>query len=318
MEVLDRGNNKFCFDVFKYAASNYNINMVGVSGTGKTKAAQDLIDQYLNQNATIFMMDIGRQYKEKCISLGGEYIDFNEKSAIGINPFSFINSVSPNQLSMLRDIFLVSAGIDQNNLKYQIAGNYFEKAIINSLQKYQSDSSYSTVHMELLEIAKSDNNDIVQELAISIVPFTTLGDLGAYFEGKSNLSLDNPLAVFDFEHIKHNLQLSDTVINIILFIIRQTMDLLPRETKKICIIEEVYDLFNNSKILPRTITNFYSDLKYINGSIVTITQSHLDLFISDLHTAFILNSNWGFTFIASSIIFRNLHTLLIDYYEKNV
>lgn len=289
MLLSPRGQLMF-FDLFQ-SETNYNVAISAKSGSGKSFLTNEIVKSYRAINAKVSIIDIGRSYKDTCTVLDGQYIEFSKEAAICINPFSFIklkldNNVDydwtnitkeqlltledlDDQITMLKSIFLVSAGVAEDDSIYQWADSYFEQAIISSLQKYQTSSTYTTVYNELLLM--EDANKIAKQLAESIKSYTIHGIFGRYFEGQANLDINNDFMVLELEELQGKGHLKFIVLLILMLKITQDMYLSPRAQHKICIIDEAWDLMAGGNTGKFIVAGYRRARKY-NGSFITITQ----------------------------------------------
>lgn len=263
-----------------------------------------LTNEIINANigyydAQIRVIDVGDSYNRTCELNNGQYIKFNKESKLCINPFSFIelkleenveydlSNISKeallnfedldDQVTMLKSIFLVSAGISEDDGRYTISESYFEQAIVNSLRKYQNKSTYTTVYDELIALSQSENTQLAKDLADSIKSYTKHGIFGKYFEGESNLNINNPFFVLELEELATKGNLKFIVLLIIMLKITQDMYLSERKRKKICIIDEAWDLMSGGNTSKFIVTGYRRARKY-NGSFITITQKIDDYF----------------------------------------
>lgn len=314
MLLSRRGQVQF-FDIFS-SSTNYNVAVSATSGSGKSFFVNEVVASYIAMNAKVSIIDVGRSYKDTCAVLGGQYIEFTKESAICINPFSFIKlnlqdlKDNPSfdfktitkddilnledlddQITMLKNIFLVSAGIDEMDSKTTLADSLFEQAIITSLQNFQNNSTYTTVYDVLLEIANSTDNSLAKDLASAIKSYTKHGIFGKYFEGKSNLDLKNDLIVLELAELESKGNLKFITLLILMLKITQDIYLGDMEQKKLCIIDEAWSLMdggNSGKFIEKG----YRRIRKHNGAFITITQKIDDYSINATTLACRSNSAW--------------------------
>ena len=289
MLLSPRGQLMF-FDLFQ-SNTNYNVAISANSGAGKSVFTNEIAKSYRAVGAKISVIDVGSSYKTSCLSQDGQYIEFTKEAGIKINPFSFIqlkldNNVDydlsniskeqllaiedlDDQISMLKSIFLVSAGVGETDANYYLADSYFEQAIISSLQRFQSKSTYTTVYDELLQI--EDESGIAKSLAESIKSYTMHGIFGRYFEGQANLDINNDFVVLELEELQGKGNLKFIVLLILMLKISQDMYLAPRDQLKLCIIDEAWDLMAGGNTGKFIVTGYRRARRY-NGSFITVTQ----------------------------------------------
>ncbi len=177
-----------------------------------------------------------------------------------------------DQITMLKSIFLVSAGIGEDHPDLQLADSYFEQAIISSLQKHQTKSTYTTVYDELLITAKDENDPFAKKLADSIMSYTKYGIFGRFFEGESNLDMNNEYIVLELEELESKGNLKFVVLMILMLKITQDMYLGSRSQRKLCIIDEAWALMDGGNTGKFIVTGYRRARKY-KGAFMTITQS---------------------------------------------
>lgn len=292
------------FDIFE-SNTNSNVSVSASSGSGKSFLTNEFVKSYRAIGAKVSIIDVGRSYKESCEIFGGQYIEFTNEANICINPFSFIkfkfglDENTPDdqieqlqeldlryisrerllgmkdlddQITMLKSIFLVSAGIGEDHPDTQLADSYFEQAIISSLQKYQTKSTYTTVYDELLETAAKQNDSFAKKLADSIKSYTKHGIFGRFFEGESNLDMNNEYIVLELEELENKGNLKFIVLMILMLKITQDMYLGSRSQRKLCIIDEAWALMDGGNTGKFIVTGYRRARKY-KGAFITITQS---------------------------------------------
>ena len=293
MFLSPRGQLMF-FDIFQ-SETNYNVAVSASSGSGKSFLFNEFVVAYRAIGTKVCVIDVGRSYRDTCQVLDGQYIEFTKEAAICINPFSFIEirlddenkqfdltkitrqqllslPDLDDQITMLKSIFLVSAGIAEDDKNSALADSCFEQAIISSLQKHQTNSTYTTVYDELLAISANDPKSIAGDLAESIKSYTKHGIFGRYFEGKSELDVNNELMVLELEELQSKGNMKFIVLLILMLKITQDMYLADRKQKKICIIDEAWDLMAGGNTGKFIVTGYRRARKY-NGSFITITQT---------------------------------------------
>jgi conjugal transfer ATP-binding protein TraC len=304
LQLLSPSGQLQYFDIFE-SNTNSNVSVSASSGSGKSFWTNEMVKSYRAIGAKVSIIDVGRSYKESCDIFGGQYIEFTNKANICVNPFSFIKfkigldentpdeeidklqdldlrNVSrerllgmkdlDDQITMLKSIFLVSAGIGEDHPDTQLADSYFEQAIISSLQKYQTKSTYTTVYDELLDTSLEQNDPFAKKLADSIKSYTKHGIFGRFFEGESNLDMNNEYIVLELEELENKGNLKFIVLMILMLKITQDMYLGSRSQRKLCIIDEAWALMDGGNTGKFIVTGYRRARKY-KGAFVTITQS---------------------------------------------
>lgn len=87
MKFFNRSGQVCGLDFFS-GQNNYNCNIIGQSGTGKSFLTNSIAMSYLQTQTKVVIFDIGKSYKPLCDLLGGEYIVFDDTKPICLNFFT--------------------------------------------------------------------------------------------------------------------------------------------------------------------------------------------------------------------------------------
>lgn len=291
-----RGQVQFV-DLFDNKAGNYNFAVVAVSGSGKSYLMNDIAQNYLACGSLVRIIDVGRSYKHLCEMFGGQFIEFGEKSNICINPFSFISDKDGNdlrgidpedllkdedlkeQVLMLKSIVMLAAGRDPEN---KTEDSFVEQAILSAVAEKGSHATFTTIYNFLIKFA--DDKGRARDIAQSIYSYTDKGVYGVFFEGVANLNFNNPFIVLELEELNQKGQLIDVVLQIVMLRITQEMYLGDRSQRKICIIDEAWQLMGNGNS-GKFIETAYRRARKYGGAVGTATQSIDDYFKNPTTTA---------------------------------
>ena len=300
-----RGQLQFV-DLFDNREGNFNFAVVAVSGSGKSYLMNEIASSYLACGSLVRIIDVGRSYKNLCDILGGQFIEFGEKSKICENPFSFITDSDGNdlkgmdpkdllnqeelkeQVQMLKSIVMMAAGRDPEN---KTEDSFVEQAILAAIAEKGSKATFTTLHEKLTQ--QKDDKGRAIDIAQSIYSYTENGIYGVYFEGEANLNFNNPFIVLELEELNQKGQLIDVVLLIVMLRITQEMYLGDRSQRKVCIIDEAWQLMANGNSGKFIETGYRRARKY-NGSFGTATQGIDDYYKSPTSTACWINADIKF------------------------
>lgn len=296
-----RGQIQFV-DVFDNKAGNYNGSIVATSGSGKSYLANEIVTSYLAVDGRVWVIDVGKSYKNTCDLLEGQFIEFSDKSEICINPFSDIvdedvinkEGVTDkdimedvvDRIEMLKAVIVVSAGQNPDD---KTIDSFVEKALTASILQHKNNTTFTTICEELNKL----NDQRASDIASSLHSYTKEGVHGKYFEGKANLNFNNRLIVLELEELKAKGQMVFVVLLIIMLKITQEMYLGERNQKKICLIDEAWDLLGKGNSGSFIETGYRRARKY-GGSFFTCTQSIDDYYANNTTQACWNNADWKF------------------------
>ena len=288
LTFISRRGQIMKLDLFD-SASNYNCAVFAQSGSGKSFLTSDMITGYLSEGAQVFVIDIGRSYEKLCGLMGGEFVVFDEKSGISLNPFSRVTDINED-MELLKPLFAQMASPSEKI--GDLGKSLLEEAIKKAWEKSGPETRIDDVVEALSGI--SDPHQRSDDLAHMLYAYSSRGQYGRFFEGPSNLSFENDLNVLELEELKAKPELQTVVVLMIIWHIEREMYLGSRERRKLAIIDEAWDLLGGG-FSGEFIAHGYRRARKYNGAFVSVTQSLLDFYrAGDLGESVLENSAWMF------------------------
>ncbi len=288
LTFISRRGQIMKLDLFS-SASNYNCAVFAQSGSGKSFLTSDMITGYLSEGARVFVIDIGRSYEKLCGLVGGEFVVFDEKSGISLNPFSRITDIDED-MELLKPLFAQMASPSEKI--GDLGKSLLEEAIKKAWERRGPEAQIDDVVEALSGI--SDPHRRSEDLAHMLYAYSSRGQYGRFFEGPSNLSFKSDLSVLELEELKSKPELQTVVVLMIIWHIEREMYLGGRERRKLAIIDEAWDLLGGG-FSGEFIAHGYRRARKYNGAFVSVTQSLLDFYrAGDLGESVLENSAWMF------------------------
>lgn len=281
MTFVSRGGQIMNMDIFD-SNTNYNTCIVAASGSGKSFLTNDIITSYISSGAKCWVIDIGRSYEKLVNGIGGDFVEFGERSNICLNPFQIIKNYN-EEADMLIGIIASMASIEDKLSDLQ---NSKLRSILKELWDVHGTG------MVIDQVAKrfcEDTDNRVVDMGHQLFAFTSKGEYGRYFNGENNVTFKKALTCLELEELKGRSHLQQVVLLILIYQIQQEMYLGDRNQRKILIIDEAWDLLAKGNIAKFIETGYRRFRKY-NGAAVTITQSLNDLYGSPSGVAIAENS----------------------------
>jgi conjugal transfer ATP-binding protein TraC len=274
---------------FDNNAGNYNVCVIGRSGSGKSVFMQELMTTTLGLGGKVFVLDVGRSFEKTCYLLQGQFVEFKAKTPLCLNPFSTIplNDLEAAQdaLAMLKSILVLMAaptkGVDD------MEAALLEQAMLEVWKNHQRNSNISYIAAYL----NNHRDKKAQDLGTMLFPYTEKGIYGRFFNGISTVNLDNALVVIELEELKERKDLQAVIVQMIIINITNRMFLGDRKTPFTIVFDEAWDLLRGAQsgifieTLARRLRKYY-------GSLVVGTQSLNDLFSNPAAQAAFDNSDW--------------------------
>ncbi|MDA8255525.1 MAG: TraC family protein, partial [Betaproteobacteria bacterium] len=103
MTLFGRRGQIIGFDLFDNTGGNFNFAVAALSGSGKSVFVNEMTYRYLGAGAKVWIIDVGRSYKNLCELLDGEFIEFSDErqNTICLNPFSMIIDINADMEMVL-------------------------------------------------------------------------------------------------------------------------------------------------------------------------------------------------------------------------
>lgn len=287
-------------DIFSDRYTNSNVCIFGSSGSGKSYFVKLLILRIYITNVKQYIFDPEGEYVNIASELGGEYINFNNKST------NFINILDINEIDILDKNFLENKinfvyeflrkilNIDIDYKEYilsSIRKAYLNKGIdekVNNMYIESKDSkiyinksikdvSYMPILEDVLENLKSNapKNNKIFKLIIS--DFENILMKYSFLNNRTTVNLNKSLVVFNLNELDSNIS------NILFkFLIDETMKRIRHSKEKsIIYIDEVWKFIYNNEFSAEQIFVLFKTIRKLNAGIITITQDVSDFFSRD-------------------------------------
>ena len=100
--LVSRRGHLMLFDLFA-SNSGHNFVLAGMTRSGKSVTAQQLVMDQLSVGAQVWVIEVGRSFEKLCKLFGGDHIDLRPEMNIGLNPFTVVG-VLDDEISELTAI----------------------------------------------------------------------------------------------------------------------------------------------------------------------------------------------------------------------
>ncbi|QQS43859.1 ATP-binding protein [Candidatus Roizmanbacteria bacterium] len=252
-----------------FTSRNNNVNIFGVSGSGKSVTSKVLMNRLYMRGVQILAIDPEGEYVGLAKKLGGEVIQFSRDN--GINPF-YINSSRENDIldhiSTLKTFF-----------RFFIPADHYDGALLDEtlIKLYDSGTPNFENMLELL-----GDHPMKKDLSV-----LSTGSLRGIFNSDRKLELDNDIIVLDL----HNLRKDEKREPAMYLLTSLIWNLLNKnnDKKRMLFIDEAHKLLVDPEVAV-----FYRELvkqaRKRNVGVVSITQDVEDFLHNDYGKAIITNS----------------------------
>ncbi len=252
-----------------FTSRNNNINIFGVSGSGKSVTAKILMSRLFMRGVQILVIDPEGEYVNLARSLGGEIIQFSREN--GINPF-YINSSEENDIldhiSTLKTFF-----------KFFIPSDHYDGALLDEklIELYDKGAP----NFESLLILLS-NHAMKKDLSV-----LSTGSLRGVFNSTRRLELNNDIIVLDLHDLKKD-EKREPAMYLLTSLIWNLVNK-NNNRRRMLFIDEAHKLLVDPEVAV-----FYRELvkqaRKRNVGVVSVTQDVEDFLKNDYGKAIITNS----------------------------
>ncbi len=294
MTLFGRRGQIIGFDLFDNTGGNFNFAVAALSGSGKSVFINEMTYRYLGAGAKVWIIDVGRSYKNLCELLDGEFIEFSDErqNTICLNPFSMIIDINA-------DMEMVLPLLAQMASPREPLDNYSYTALGSAIKRVWDAKGRAATITDIYELlqtgrlsSEGEYERDLSRLATALEPYTRHGVYASYFEGDANIQFDKDFVVLELEELKSKKDLQSVVMQLIMYRITQEM-YRDRSRRKLVIIDESWDLMGTGASGSFIEAGYRRARKY-GGSFGTITQSVDDYYKNEATKAAINNADWLF------------------------
>lgn len=132
---------------------------------------------------------------------------------VRLNPFDIVVDIK-GELDALTDILAAMASPNEYMSDFQVSG--LKRTILSQWNNHEKDTLIDHVAETLLK----ERDERLRDIGFQLKSFTTKGEYGHYFNGKSKLKFSDPLSMIELEHLRQRKNLDQVVL---LLVVRQFM-----------------------------------------------------------------------------------------------
>ena len=270
------------YDLFE-SDTNFNLVVAAQSGSGKSFATNYLVSMELSRGTQVWIIDVGRSYKNLCETLGGKFSAFTPKTTPNMNPFAQVKEWDDDEQEVVKSIIEAMPVIkDQLDDVQATTLRKFVDAV------WVEHGNKAKVDHIIAKCAEHDDPRI-KDLATRLYDYSSDGPCGKYFNGETVPSFKANFSVLELEELKGRKHLQKLVLMSLIFQIQNEMYLGDINQRKMVVIDEAWDLLAEENVA-KFIEHGYRRFRKYNGSACIITQSVNDLYSSETGQAIASNS----------------------------
>ncbi len=251
--------------------SNYNGIIAATSGAGKTVLVNEIISNVLIRGGQCWALDIGEGYKKLCHHFDGLFLDFDQHSQLGMNPFALVHDYEEEGDILLALIIAMVSPRDPL-LPYQEAS--LREQIRELWEQEGTGSSVDLLQDKLNQ--HSDNR--MTDLAVQLSAFTSKGEYGRFFSGGNMLDISQSFTVLELRHLDSRKHLQRVVILELIYLIQQIMYFGDVSRRKLVVIDEAWNLMRDTQGAALFIEHGFRRFRRFNGANLMAAQRIEDFY----------------------------------------
>ncbi len=281
--LITRRGQFMAFDLFD-SPSNYNGYIVATSGAGKSVFINDLTLMYLAKGDNVFIFDVGRSYEKLAKTIGGQWIEFDAKNPMSLNPFSEIKTKEDfdDGWEYLRDfIYMIGGSLSKEEAKKgeKLIKSYIDASLQEMWNEYKDELEISHISQWFLTAGHREGKKELIDFGQQLKPFTRDGIYGRFFSGPSSVDFHKQFVVMELDSIIGNLELRDAVMMVMTYHISRKVYLSKiAEHRTILIFDEQHRFLRTSPRVDLFTKNAYRQIRKHDGAIFGATQGFNDIY----------------------------------------
>jgi conjugation system TraG family ATPase len=280
--------------------TNRNKFILGPSGSGKSFFTNHLLRSYYEQDAHIVLVDVGHSYQGLCEFVGGYYFTYSEANPISFNPFYVAagDVLDTEKRESIKAMILAlwkkeDEGVQRSEyiaisdalFHYYKADPAF--ACFNSFYEFLKGPFYDTMKASKIKDAHFD----IDNLLFVLRPYYKGGEYDYLLNATENLDLlQRRFIVFELDTIKDHPILFPVVTLIIMETFVGKMRKLPKDVRKMILIEEAWKAIAREGMAEYIKYLFKTVRKYF-GEAIVVTQDIEDIISSPVVKQAIINNS---------------------------
>ncbi len=234
--VVTRRAHPALIDIFS-SNGNYNYQITGSAGSGKSVHAQRILQDNFNIGAHCYVIEIGNTTEKQVKMNRGAHIDFDEDTDILLNPFSMVHDLEDEMDELTGIIGTMAFNRDTPSTEDY---TYIKEAI----RAVYADRGHAATPTDVQKYLYAQPDPRQQLIGRMMHDFTRSGCYGKIFQGQANIDLSNPFTVLELSKLSHRPTLLSVVLMQVMFAIQRQIFLSSHKEsrRRILFVDEASEL----------------------------------------------------------------------------
>ena len=265
--LVNRRGEPVTFSFFDSTVAPHGI-VAGVSGSGKSVLANNLILSVARRGARVFVLDRGNSYRKLCETLGGTYVEFDPRAPRSVNPCG--TGLDEEKKIFLTDIVAEMCSQGQREL------SVVERSLVarSVVRAFERAGPREVLVGDILRALEADPEPAAHDLAICLSLFAGDGPYAGFFDRPAAPDEGGLLTVYELGEIAKR---KDVASVLLMGLIHRITDYARAhlERQKYLIVDEAWTLLRTA-----TTASFLEDVlrtyRKLNASALMVTQQVSD------------------------------------------
>ena len=239
---LGRNGVPVFFDPFD-SSVGMHVAVSGVTGSGKSFTAIDMILQQLSLGADVVVLDKGDSYRRLCEVTGGQYLAVDPNAMVTLNP-CFGPGDSDHQMFVANVLAeMASGGQERFRLDPEQFG-VLTQAVAESFGASPAELTLSDI-VATLANPERDVDRLGLRLSRMVSPYLRSNPQGRFFDGPNGFVVKSGLTVIELKELERTPALQAVVVMVILHLVTTFFASRPREQRKFIFIDEAWAILKS-------------------------------------------------------------------------
>lgn len=241
---LGRTGAPIFFDPFD-SSVGMHVAVSGVTGSGKSFTAIDMILQQLSLGADIVVLDKGESYRRLSELVGGQYLAVEPNTVPTLNP-CFGPGDADHQMFVTNVLAeMASGGQDRFRLDPEQLG-ILTSAVAQAFAATQGEQEITIADVvQRLRHSDHDVDRLGLRLARMVAPYLHGNPLGRYFDGPNAFLIRPGLTVIELKELERTPSLQAVFVMALLHLVTTFFGRGPRERRKLIFVDEAWAILKS-------------------------------------------------------------------------
>jgi conjugal transfer ATP-binding protein TraC len=241
---LGRTGSPIFFDPFD-SSVGMHVAVSGVTGSGKSFTAIDMILQHLSLGADVIVLDKGDSYRRLCELAGGQYLAVDPNTIVTLNPC--FGPGDPDHQTFVTNVLAEMASGGQARFRLDPEQFGTLTSAVSQVFADVADDQEITISdiVRFLKHPEGDLDRMGLRLTRMLAPYVRGNPQGRYFDGPNGFVIRPGLTVIELKELERTPSLQAVFVMVLLHLVTTFLGRRPREQRKLIFIDEAWAILTS-------------------------------------------------------------------------